>query len=72
MASAAAGPLLVESEQAVVPAVLLIQALSPPSEVQVPATMETKHWFDLLPAPAQLPEAETATARRNPNLRLQH
>ena len=70
MASAAAGPLLIESEQSVVPAVFLIQALSPRSDMQLPATPEAKSWFDLLPPPALLPPEEVSTARPNLNLRL--
>lgn len=55
MASAAAGPLLKESQHPVVPAAHLIHVLSPRSDIQVPATAEGKSLFDLLPLPPMLP-----------------
>jgi hypothetical protein len=55
MASAAAGALLSESANPVVAPANFIRALSPQSELQVPATREAKSLFDLLPLPSLLP-----------------
>jgi hypothetical protein len=69
----ATGPLLMESERATLPTIALVQALSPVSETQVPATPETQTWFNLLPPPpALLPSEEIARSRPNVNVRLQN
>jgi len=60
MASATHDALLMESASPVVPAVFFIRALSPQSDVQVPATREAKPLFDLLPLPSLIPAGSDA------------
>jgi hypothetical protein len=70
MASAAAGPLLVESSQAVLPVACLADALSPPARHTIPATPEARSWIELLPAPALLPAEPAEPVRQAVPLRL--
>jgi hypothetical protein len=68
MASAANGPLLQESPDSVVPAVHVINILSPHSDLQIPATEEAKSLLELLPLPeSQSPDDQPPSAN---NLRL--
>ena len=70
MASAAAGTLLVEPQRTVMPAVCIMKAFSPESDLQVPATAAARTLFDLLPLPALIsPERDarpSATIRLSP------
>ncbi len=63
MASAAAGPLLVESSRAVVPAVNLVEILSSGNEGTLPTSPEAKGLLNLLPA-------ETNTKTELPRARV--
>jgi hypothetical protein len=55
MASATSGALLVDSNSSVIQLANFIRAISPESDLQVPATREARALFDLLPLPVLRP-----------------
>jgi hypothetical protein len=60
--------LLLESQRPIVPAALIIGAMSPRSEIQIPVTAEAKSLFDLLPLPALLPANDEKLPRAHVRL----
>jgi hypothetical protein len=68
MSGSKAGLLLVEPERPIAPVAYLVNVLSPQSDLQIPATQETKSLLNWLPLPEMLP-AEASRPRAK-NLRI--
>lgn len=65
------GPLLQDSPRALVPAVALVRAFAPASEVQVPAGLETDSMLRRLPLPSLNPPPELAERPPSTRVRLE-
>jgi hypothetical protein len=65
MSGSKAGLLLVEPSRPIAPVAYLVNVLSPESELQIPATQETKSLLNWLPLPEMMPEEESRPRAKN-------